>query len=267
MNDESMRPVSESSGLVPVAKEIRFSPKLIPTLGCIVTVSILLGLCVWQINRHFERNIHVETMEINKGLDTVNALPTLSALDSFLYRRFNLRGRFIGPRLLEAGRALKRHSGYAVFQVFETESGARVLVDRGDVRLAEMRATVSSLNDDAPSGSIQGQLRPILGDDIGPPVNEEPPLVWRRQSISKIHHWASQAAPKQAPTPKVYLRLGAEYEVGKGPLQSPDSPLATGYLKASVNWDSAHYAVQWFGIAGIIFGFWLWVSFGRPWSD
>jgi cytochrome oxidase assembly protein ShyY1 len=266
MNDSTPPVSDDSTPLNSTTKKIRFSPKLVPTVGCVIAVSVLMSLCVWQIFRHFERNVHVEIMEKNKGLDTLNTLPDVTALDDLLYRRFSLRGRFIGPRLLEAGRVLKRHSGYAVFQIFVTENGRRILVDRGDVILAEMRETVLSLSD-APRASIQGQMIPILRDDIGPPVNKDPPLVWRRQSISKIHHWASQAHPKQAPTPKVYLRLGAEYEVGKGPLQSPESTLATGYLKARINWDSAHYAVQWFGIAGIIFGFWVWVSFGRPWSD
>jgi cytochrome oxidase assembly protein ShyY1 len=266
MNNKTLHQPHTSTQVKLADKEIRFTPSLVPTIGSVITISILLSLCVWQIMRHFERNIHVDIMDKNRDLGTLSTLGDPLTIDIHLYRRFALQGHFIGPRFLEAGRAFKGHYGYAVFQLFKTINGSHILVDRGDLRRSELNTMADFLIDD-PEGVINGQLRPILNDEIGPPVNERPPLIWRRQSISKIHHWTSQRYSKRKPISRVYLRIGEEYEIGKQPHQSPGSPLATGYLKPSINWDSAHYAVQWLCIAGIIFIFWLWVSFGRPWSD
>ena len=247
-------------------KRYTFAPKLIPTLAAIVTLAALVSLGIWQIYRHFERNAHVEVMRKNQGLEALSVLPTPQEVPQHVYRRFKLSGHYIGDHLLEAGRALKYSSGYAVFQVFEVEGGARLLVDRGDAEREGIQKTLAALPD---KETIEGQLRPILGHEKGSPVNpESAPLIWRHQSIDQIHHWATQALDSSSTQllPGVYLRVGAEYVHKKRPKRPHGQLLQTGYLEARMNWDSAHYAVQWFGIAAIIFGFWLWASFGKPWS-
>lgn len=250
----------------PSEKVYKFAPKLIPTLAAIVTLAVLVSLGIWQIYRHFERNAHVEVMRQNKDLSTLFQLPKSEEITQYLYRRFKLKGQFIGDHFLEAGRALKYSSGYAVFQVFETEGGMRLLVDRGDAERKGIKDTLATLPN---KQSIEGQLRPILGHDVGPPVNPKSlPLIWRHQNIDQIHNWITQHAdPSATPLfPNVYLRIGHEYVHKKRPKKAAGQLLHTGYLEARMNWDSAHYAVQWFGIAFIIFGFWLWASFGKPWS-
>jgi cytochrome oxidase assembly protein ShyY1 len=239
----------------------KFTPRLVPTLGMIVLVTVLLSLCIWQISRHFDRNIHVEVMQKNQVLPVLKEAPTIKNSQELLYRRFHLQGHFVGLHFLEAGRSLSHQSGYAVFQIFECTNGVRLLIDRGDVLPLDRTPILNRLSSQVPQG-IKGQLRPILNEGKKPPVNlGKPPLIWRRQSIADIHHWIKTKYSKLTPLAQVYMRLGQKYEKGKRPSQEKNDLLATGYMKAHINWDSAHYAVQWFGIAMIIFGFWLWSSF------
>lgn len=264
-HSEELQEETQRSSSTP-EKAYRFAPKLVPTLAAIITLGVLVSLGFWQISRHFERNAHVEVMRQNKNLNTLSSLPDVQELTGHLYRRFKLKGRFVGDQFLEAGRALKHSSGYAVFQVFEDENGSRLLVDRGDAEREGVKNTLAALPHQQ---TIEGQLRPILGDDVGPPVNpKSPPLIWRHQSIDQIHDWITQHQDQSALAllPKAYLRIGDEYVHKKRPKRSEGRLLHTGYLEARMNWDSAHYSVQWFGIAAIIFGFWLWASFGKPWS-
>ena len=96
----------------------KFAPRLVPSLGMIVVVTVLLSLCIWQVSRHFERNIHVDVMQKNQVLPVLKEAPTAENISKLLYRRFHIQGHFVGTHFLEAGRSLSHQSGYAVFQVF-----------------------------------------------------------------------------------------------------------------------------------------------------
>ncbi len=255
----------------------RLRPRAVPTLAALVGVAILLGLCVWQLHRHGERNAWVAGAQAAEGLPPV-ADPDLTDPDPVLFRHVTLRGRFVGPVLLEGGRQIGGVPAYGVAQEFAT-GRVRLFVDRGEVPASGVDAGISALPDER---DIEGQLRPLPEGALREPANPGgEPLVWRRRSLRAMHASVDGLAPG------IYLRAGPALEVGEEPRgagpalevgeeprdagpaleagEEPrgDSERATGYRPIVMQYQSLHYASQWAAMAAILAGLWAFASWDR----
>lgn len=229
-----------------------FRPRLWPTLGAGFVVVSALGLCGWQIQRDGVRNQHLITARAAWELPGVG--PEVLA-DPFqaLFRDITLSGSYQEQVMLEGGRRVGGSVGYGVLQVFETDGGQRLLVNRGDLRRADRDEGLAALDHGVPV-TLRGQLRPLpeSRDDL-PIESPNLPPIWGQRHIGDIHVWVGDLAPG------IWVWAGERLAEGQYP--EPDPLLATGYGPVLRDNTSAHYAKQWLALALIIGALWSWASF------
>ena len=113
--------------------KLRFRPTLWPTLFSVPAFIVMIGLCVWQVQRmHWKEGLIAER-EARVTAAPV-ALPAAGAGDvaGMEYRRVRLEGAFLHDQELYLGaRSLNGNPGYHVLTPFALAEGGAVLVDRG----------------------------------------------------------------------------------------------------------------------------------------
>ena len=205
-----------------------------------VLMLLALGLCVWQVRRHGERNV-------GRGLAlAVEALPPLRDGDlvgaASLWRMVEWRGRFDGVPDLIAGRMQGHDLGYGVVQCFVREDGRAVMVDRGWVLAASVAGTVARLTPGAPA-TLRGQLRPVDGSSTSLPVAGHGARIWPGRA------WAALVNSLPVPVSQDHYVVEAVQADEK-----QDETLPKGSIVGVPARDdtSLHYASQWFAIAGVL---------------
>lgn len=147
-------------------------PSLFGRIGVIATgllgVAVLLGLCLWQVQRLEWKQGVIATLEARLAGDPA-PLPATFDPESQEFTRVTLTGRFDGETgahgftdapLLTSERPYG--PGYRIIQPFETVDGRRVMVDRGYQPVAEKNDRgAASKPTPAPAGeiTITGALR------------------------------------------------------------------------------------------------------------
>lgn len=230
-----------------------FRPRPWPTLGAALVVVTTLGLCGWQLQRDGERNQHLPAAQAAWGLARVDQASLAADLDGHLFRDVALTGAYQAPVMLEGGRRVAGGVGYGVLQPFVTTSGLRLLVNRGNLRRADLEPGIAALTQGEPQ-TLHGQLRPLpQGRSDAPVTSAALPPIWGRRNIGAMHAWVGDLAPG------VYLWAGEPLSAGQEP--APDPLLATGYGPVVRDNTSLHYAKQWLALAIIIGLLWGWASF------
>jgi len=222
-------------------------------------VLVLLSLCKWQLDRHTFKNRHVPLAVAAQALPVLEG-DSLSgeSLEGELYRHVRLSGRFVGEPLLEGGRQLGRRPGYALLQTFQSSQGLLLLVDRGELLLADRTEALKRV-EALEALSVDGQLRPLPESSLRSAVSTaEGPLIWPRNSLAGIH---GHAAGSHDIVPGVYLRAGPLLQEGES--SEEGELLSTGYRAPKTRYDSLHYAKQWFAMALILVALWAGAGFVR----
>ena len=208
-----------------------------------------VGLGIWQVRRDGERNAGREAAL------TVVGLPPLGEADGAegnAWRTVRWTGYFAGEIELIGGRDVGGQRGYDVVQPFMRTSGGRVWVDRGWVDAGEVDAVVAGAHaarGGVPSSGdgaivLTGQLRPAAGSADAEPISGHGTRIWPPGS------WPALGLLAGVPF-STYVLAG-----GEGGVRAARNPLVDGYeMVPERDNTSAHYALQWFGIA--VLGFML----------
>jgi surfeit locus 1 family protein len=225
----------------------------------VIGTAILLSLMTWQIRRLTWKEDLIATLEARLEAEPV-PLPARfePAVDEF--RRVTVTGRFTGETgahgFADAAylTTLRPHGpGYRVIQPFETETGRRVLVDRGYVPLAaKNEGAAARLPTPYPEGplALTAALRwPQAADFFADAEAGRNDNVWLTRDVAVL-------APLWDAEP---LLLVAETATGATRFPLP--------LKPGVNLPNDHleYAVTWGGMAlvwSVMGGLLVW----REWS-
>lgn len=202
----------------------RFRPEWAPTLLLLAVLGVTLNLGRWQLRRDAERNELRDTMQSRATAPEVGEAELLGPAEALYGRRARLAGRFEAPLLLEEGRPGPGGPGYGAFQAFRA-GGAAVLVDRGWV--AGPEATFP------PADTVEGLLVPLSAGEAAGAQGRFPPGSGR----------AMRAAVPGA----------------------IDAVLVEGAAAGLPARDdtSLSYAIQWFLIATIAMGTWIWWTIRR----
>ncbi|WWD10526.1 hypothetical protein V865_008662 [Kwoniella europaea PYCC6329] len=142
-----------------------------PTTLVLICVPILTGfLGVWQLQRlqwklnlidEVDRNLQKDPMLLP---DNIN----LSALPDFFFRRVILRGKFVGPPILQGPQTKDGFPGYHLILPFQRESGSTILVNRGFITttrataIREGRQPAPGLNIDGGSDGVTYEIEGML---------------------------------------------------------------------------------------------------------
>lgn len=156
-------------------------------------VAILIGLCVWQIQRLMWKEAVIATLEMRLSAPP-KPLPVSFAPAVQEFSRVTVSGRFDGATgahgftdapLLTSQRP--QGPGYRVIQPFDTDDGRRIMVDRGYVPVSEKNVNGSAAKPTpAPQGAISltGALRwPDEGGGGAYGVNDN---VWIQRDLAEM---------------------------------------------------------------------------------
>jgi len=225
-----------------------------PTVFTVVSVAILIGLGVWQLERKVWKENLIATMTARldrapEALPLRARWPQLKPRDDE-FARVTFPAAFQPGRealVYSAGSALRadvKGAGYFVFAPARLSDGSTIVVDRGFVPLGRKDAATS-----APSGSLSivGVLRWPETPGLFTPAADSKGNVWYLRDIKAMadaRHWG-EVAP---------FYVEQEQPAPPGGLPRP------GKLVVNLPNNHLQYAITWFGLAlGLtaVYGVWL----------
>lgn len=159
----------------------------------IVGVAVLVGLCIWQIQRLVWKEGVIAQLEARLAEPAI-ALPKVFDPDLQEFSRVRIEGRFRGEIGLhgftDAPLLTSRKfigPGYRVIQPFDLTDGRRIMVDRGFAPVeTKNQGGVASRPTPAPDGVVEivGALRwPDVSSDQAYGVNDN---VWTARDLSAM---------------------------------------------------------------------------------
>lgn len=213
--------------------KLRFRPTLWPTLFSVPALIVLVGLCLWQVQRlHWKQDL-IADREARVAAEPI-ALPAeggdAAALD---YRRVRLEGVFRHDKELFLGaRSMNGNVGYQVLTPFELSGGGAVLVDRGWVPVERKDPASRAEGQLAGPQTIDGIVRLAAGKVWMQPDNEPDKNMW---------FFVDLPAMKTASGVDVRTDL----YVDAGPAPNPGKYPVGGQTRIELPNDHLQYAITW----------------------
>jgi len=211
------------------------------TLFALGVVTLLVFLGVWQLERDTARNQDWHAAQRDDTYPALGASALAGTADRIMWRRVQITAVFSGEPMLLSGANESHRPGFRVMQVGTTETGDRILVDRGFLAHAGVEGAVTAFAPDESPVLITGRVRPLTGSPDARPYP-------RKRGCATV--WPPHSRASMAAT---------------------DWYIQTGEARVEYDWTSLHYAIQWFGMAALgLMGWagWIWqrLGYGFPWT-
>jgi surfeit locus 1 family protein len=213
--------------------KLRFRPTLWPTLFSVPAFIVLVGLCIWQVQRlHWKENL-IAARESRVAEAPVALPPAGDDPASVDYRRVRLEGTFLHDKELYLGaRSLNGNPGYHVLTPFTLAGGGAVLVDRGWVPIERK----------VPESRAEGQLegnRTVDGI-----VRLAPGKAWMQPDNEPGQNmWFFVDLPAMAAASGIDVRT--DLYVDAGPAENPGKYPVGGQTRIELPNDHLQYAITW----------------------
>ena len=205
----------------------------------VMGAAILLSLGIWQVQRLAWKEGVLAEIEARIAVAPV-AIPEVPDPEVDRYLPVAVTGRFAQGhvRVLVSQRGLG--AGYRIISPFETESGRRILIDRGVIRVADDLP-------DAPSGEITvtGNLHWPEERDGFTPENDIAGNIWFAREVPMLADYFG--------TEPVLVIARA--------LSTPEAVTPLPVSTEGIPNDHLNYAITWFSLAAVWLGmtlFLLW---------
>ena len=216
--------------------KLRFRPTLWPTLISVPAFIVLVGLCVWQVQRMHWKEELIAARESRVAAEPV-ALPAPSSrpgdVDSMEFRRVRLEGIFLHDKEMFLGaRSLNGNVGYQVFTPFVLSGGGIVLVNRGWVPVERKPPNSRPEGQLVGTQTLDGIVRLPHGKAWMQPDNEPDRNMWFFVDL-----------PAMAAASAVDLR--ADLYVDAGPAENPGKYPVGGQTRIELPNDHLQYAITW----------------------
>lgn len=215
-------------------------------LFCLLFFPLTVSLGFWQLDRSEEKQTLLDTQTQLFGQEPLR-FDAIGASESNLtlpvsFRPYRLRGHYRSEYFLLDNRMREGRVGYEVLNLFDTDAGVSVLVNRGWVAAPRLRS-------EFPQVSIPGELVSIEGYFYQPDGRIP---VYGAGNIDTLQ----QAWPKrlqgidwQAISEQVSSRKFLEREFRLNSMDSPGSLVLDWGMKEISPEKHLGYAVQWFGLS------------------
>jgi len=212
---------------------LRFRPTLWPTLFTVPALIVLVGLCVWQVQRLYWKQALIADREARVAAEPV-ALPAAGTDPAEIeFRRVRLEGVFAHDKELYLGaRSLNGNAGYHVLTPFALAGGGSVLVDRGWVPVERKLPEQRPEGQVAGTQTLEGVARLPHGQAWLQPDNEPQNNMWFFVDL-----------PAMAKATGVDLRT--DLYVDAGPAENPGQYPVGGQTRIELPNDHLQYAVTW----------------------
>jgi surfeit locus 1 family protein len=213
--------------------KLRFRPTLWPTLFSVPAFIMMVGLCVWQVQRLDWKTDLIAERESRVAADPIS-LPAVGADPADVgFRRVRLEGTFLHDKELYLGaRSMNGNVGYHVLTPFALAGGGNVLVDRGWVPVERKTPDRRSEGQVAGLQTLEGVARLTPGQAWMQPDNEPQHNMWFFVDL-----------PAMAAASGVDLRT--DLYVDAGPAENPGRYPVGGQTRIELPNDHLQYAVTW----------------------
>ena len=213
--------------------KLRFRPTLWPTLFSVPVFIVLVGLCIWQVQRlHWKEGLIAER-ESRVAAEPI-ALPAVGVDPAGLdYRRVRLEGSFLHDKELYLGaRSMNGNPGYQILTPFALADGGLVLVDRGWVPVERKAPESRAEGQVAGPQAIEGIVRLPPGQAWMQPDNEPGKNMWFFVDL-----------PAMATVSGAQIRT--DLYVDAGPAENPGKYPVGGQTRIEIPNDHLQYAITW----------------------
>ena len=213
--------------------KLRFRPTLWPTLFSVPAIIVMIGLCVWQVQRlHWKEGLIAER-ESRVAAEPVALPPVGSDPTTMEYRRVRMEGTFLHDKEMYLGaRSMNGNVGYQVRTPFELTGGGTVLVDRGWVPVERKAPESRAEGQLAGTQAVDGVVRLAHGQAWMQPDNEPARNMWFFVDL-----------PAMAAASGIDLRT--DLYVDAGPAENPGKYPVGGQTRIELPNDHLQYAITW----------------------
>ena len=213
--------------------KLRFRPTLWPTLFSVPAVIVMIGLCVWQVQRLYWKEGLIAERE-SRVAAAPSALPAVGVdPDSMEYRRVHLEGTYQHDKEMFLGaRSMNGNVGYHILTPFALSAGGSVLVDRGWVPVERKMPDRRAEGQVAGVQPLDGVVRVAHGKVWMQPDNEPQNNMWFFFDL-----------PAMASASGVDFRTDLYVEAAAG--QNPGLYPVGGQTRIELPNDHLQYAITW----------------------
>jgi surfeit locus 1 family protein len=213
--------------------KLRFRPTLWPTLFSVPVFIVMIGLCVWQVQRLYWKENLIAERQARVAAEPV-ALPKVGVDPASMeYRRVRLEGTFLHDKELFLGaRSLNGNVGYRVLTPFALAGGGAILIDRGWVPVERKAPDRRAEGQLAGTRAIDGIVRLAPGKAWMQPDNEPGRNMWFFVDL-----------PAMAAASGVDFRT--DLYVDAGPAENPGKYPVGGQTRIELPNDHLQYAITW----------------------
>ena len=218
---------------------LRFRPTLWPTLFTVPAVLVMIGLCLWQVQRLYWKAALIAERETRVA--TIIPLPATGAdLAALEFHRVRLEGAFLHDKELFLGaRSHNGNPGYQVATPFVLADGAVILVNRGWVPVERKLPAQRAEGQVDGQVALEGVLRLPTEKAFMQPDNEPQRNMWFFIDLPAM------AAATGTP-------LRGDLYVDAGPAETPGGFPIGGQTRITMPNDHLQYAITWGLLAMIL---------------
>ena len=213
--------------------KLRFRPTLWPTVISVPALIMLIGLCVWQVQRmHWKQDL-IADREARVAAEPVALSAEVGNPAHMEFRRVRLEGTFLHDKELYLGaRSLNGNPGYHILTPFALTEGGSVLIDRGWVPV-ERKAPASRAEGQSTGNQVvEGIVRMPHGKAWMQPDNEAAKNMWYFVDLPAMA--AAMAAD-----------FRTDLYVDAGPKENPGNYPVGGQTRIELPNDHLQYAITW----------------------
>ncbi len=214
---------------------------VVPILFGLIGAAILISLGMWQAQRLVWKQAILTRIELRINAAPV-ALPLAAANDADIqFLSVRAAGRFTGDEVHVLASTKDYGAVYRIIAAFETDSGRRVLVDRGIVAHTKKQATRPALD-----AIITGNIRTPDEVDAYTPEPDLQKNIWFARNVPEMARVLSSEPIL------IVLRETSENNPAVAPLPVDTSGIPNNHLNYAITWFL--FALAWLGMTG----YWLW---------
>lgn len=225
--------------------KLRFRPTLWPTVFSVPAFILMIGLCIWQVQRLQWKEALIAEREARVAAAPI-VLPAAGADPAGMeFRRVRLEGAFRHDKELYLGaRSLNGNPGYHVLTPFALTGDGTVLVDRGWVPIERKAPESRAEGQIAGAQVVEGLVRLPRGKAWMQPDNEPAHNMWFYVDL-----------PAMAAASGADLR--ADLYVDAGPAGNPGGYPVGGQTRVALANDHLQYAITWGLLAAALAGIYV----------
>lgn len=223
---------------------LRFKPTFWPTVFAVPAVLVMLGLCLWQVQRMTWKEALIERLHSRMAQPAIDAATVAADPVAAEYRKVRLTGTFLHDKELHLlARSLNRNVGVQIVTPLRLASGDVVLFNRGWVPEERKDPARRAEGQVAGTVTVEGIVRLTEADIKGwfVPENRPDRNVWLTVDVAAMRRAAGLPEAPALKADRWWVAADAAPNPGGFPIG--------GQTRVNLPNDHLQYAITWFLLA------------------